>query len=145
MKRMFGEFIKEKRLRQGISLRRFSRLVGFDAGNWSKVERGLLNPPRREETLKKIAKVLGIKSGSESWKELKDKAHIDAGRIPQDVLSDAKLVHSLPMLFRTFRNARPTPQELDRLTEMIQKGARTRRDRETFSIPEVGAARPHST
>ena len=125
---MFGELIKEKRLRQGISLRQFSRLVGFDAGNWSKVERGLLNPPRREETLKKIAKILGIKTGSEAWKEMKDKAHIDAGRIPQDVLSDTKLVDSLPMFFRTFRNAKPTPKELNQLIEIIQKGARTRRE-----------------
>jgi transcriptional regulator with XRE-family HTH domain len=121
--RMFGEFVKERRLSQGISLRQFSRLVGFDPGNWSKVERGLLNPPRREETLKRIAKVLRIKTTSDDWREMKDKAHIDAGRIPRDVLSDAKLVRSLPLLFRTFRNTKPTPGELDQLIQMIQKRA----------------------
>ena len=123
MSGMFGVFVKEKRLRSGISLRQFSRLAGFDAGNWSKVERGLLNPPRQEEALKRIAKILRIRIGSDDWKEMRDKAHIDAGRIPQDVLSDAKLVNSLPMFFRTFRNARPTSQELSQLLEMIQKGA----------------------
>jgi transcriptional regulator with XRE-family HTH domain len=116
---MFGEFVKAKRLSQGISLRQFCRLAGFDAGNWSKVERGLLNPPRQEEALKKIAKILRIKTGSDTWEEMRDKAHIDAGRIPQDVLSDAKLVNALPMFFRTVRNARPTPEELNQLIELI--------------------------
>jgi len=105
---MFGEFIKERRISQGISLREFCRRIGLDPSNWSKAERGLLYPPRDEALLKKIAKLLQIQIGSEAWVEMKDKAYIDAGRIPADILSDARLVQLLPSLFRALRNEKPT-------------------------------------
>jgi transcriptional regulator with XRE-family HTH domain len=102
-KKLFGELIKDKRKSQGIGLREFCRRIGADSSNWSKTERGLLYPPREEETLRKIAKILGIEVGSEEWLELKDKAYIDAGQIPRDILSDAGLVELLPSLFRALR------------------------------------------
>lgn len=107
---MFGELVKAKRKSQGISLRGFCRLTGADPSNWSKAERGLLYPPREEKMLRKIAKVLGIKVGSEEWVDLKDKAYIDAGRIPKDLLSNAEIVEYLPLLFRALREEKPTPK-----------------------------------
>ena len=105
---MFGELIKERRNSRGISLREFCRRIGADSSNWSKTERGLLYPPREEGTLRKIAKVLGIEAESEDWFELRDKAYIDAGRIPGDILSDAGSVQLLPLLFQALRNEKPT-------------------------------------
>ena len=119
---MFGEFIKERRIDKGITLREFCKLIETDASNWSKVERGLLSPPQDEGKLTKIAHVLGIKIGSETWKTMKDKAQIDAGIIPDDILSDAETVRSLPMFFRTIRSEKPTPEELDHLIQIIRKG-----------------------
>ena len=118
---MFGEFIKERRINKGISLREFCKRVEIDASNWSKVERGLLTPPQDEERLRKIARALDIKLGSALWKEMKDKANIDAGIIPNDILSDEKVLNSLPMFFRTIRSEKPTPEELDKLINMIRK------------------------
>jgi transcriptional regulator with XRE-family HTH domain len=118
---MFGEFIKERRINKGISLREFCKRVEIDASNWSKVERGLLAPPQDEERLRKIARVLDIKFGSALWKEMKDKANIDAGIIPNDILLDEKVLNSLPMFFRTIRSEKPTPEELDKLINMIRK------------------------
>ena len=119
---MFGEFIKEKRIEKGISLREFCNRIEIDASNWSKVERGLLAPPQDEEKLRKIAQVLNIKFGSPLWKEMKDKANIDAGIIPEDILTDPKVLNSLPLFFRTIRSEKPTPEELDKLIDMIRKG-----------------------
>lgn len=118
---MFGEFIKERRINKGISLREFCKRIEIDASNWSKVERGLLAPPQDEEKLRKIARVLDIKIGSPSWKEMKDKANIDAGIIPEDILSDEKVLNSLPIFFRTIRSEKPTPEDLDKLIAMIRK------------------------
>jgi len=118
---MFGEFIKERRISLGITLRGFCRRIGIDASNWSKTERGLLLPPRDDETLRKIAQVLGIKEGSEAWIELKDKAHIGAGRIPRDLLSDARIVQALPIFFRTVRAKKPTSKQLDQLIHILRK------------------------
>ena len=119
---MFGEFIKERRIEKSISLREFCKRIEVDASNWSKVERGLLAPPQDEEKLRKIAQVLNIKFGSPLWKEMKDKANIDAGIIPEDILTDQRVLNSLPLFFRTIRSEKPTPEELDKLIDMIRKG-----------------------
>ena len=118
---MFGEFIKERRIAKSISLREFCKRMEIDASNWSKVERGLLAPPQDEEKLRKITRVLDIKVGSPLWKEMKDKANIDAGIIPEDILSDEKVINSLPIFFRTIRSEKPTPGDLDKLIDMIKK------------------------
>jgi transcriptional regulator with XRE-family HTH domain len=118
---LFGEFIKERRIAKSISLREFCKRMEMDASNWSKVERGLLAPPQDEEKLRKIARVLDIKVGSSLWKEMKDKANIDAGIIPDDILSDEKVLNSLPVFFRTIRSEKPTPEDLDKLINMIRK------------------------
>jgi transcriptional regulator with XRE-family HTH domain len=118
---MFGEFVKERRIEKGVSLREFCKRIEIDASNWSKVERGMLAPPQDEEKLKKIAKALGIKFGSALWEEMKDKANIDAGIIPEDILSDEEVLNSLPMFFRTIRSEKPTPEELDKLINIIRK------------------------
>jgi len=118
---MYGEFIKEIRLSKEISLREFCKLAEMDASNWSKIERGLLAPLQDEEKLKKIARVLGIKIGSDAWKEMKDLANIDAGIIPEDIRSDADVLKALPMFFRTIRSDKPTAEELDKLIDMIKK------------------------
>jgi len=118
---MFGEFIKERRIKKGISLREFCKMIEVDASNWSKIERGLLGPPQDEEKLKKIAEVLKIKVGSAPWGEMKDLASIDAGIIPDDIRSDERVLKSLPMFFRTLRSDKPTSEELDKLIEMVRK------------------------
>ncbi len=119
---MFGEFIKARRLSRGLGLREFCKMIEVDASNWSKIERGVLAPPQDEERLKKIAAVLSIEFESASWKEMKDKASIDAGIIPEDILSDKKALNSLPMFFRTLRSEKPDPEDLDKLIQMIKKG-----------------------
>ena len=118
---MYGYFIKDIRMKKEMSLREFCKQVEIDASNWSKIERGLLAPPQDEEKLKKIARVLGIKIGSEPWKEMKDLANIDAGIIPEDIRSDEEILKALPMFFRTIRSEKPTAEELDKLIDMIKK------------------------
>jgi len=118
---MFGEFIKKRRVNRELSLREFCKRIEVDASNWSKVERGVLSPPQDIEKLENIAHVLKIKIGSKEWKEMKDLASIDAGIIPADILSDKKVLDSLPMFFRTIRSEKPTPEELDKLINIIRK------------------------
>jgi transcriptional regulator with XRE-family HTH domain len=117
---MFGKFIKSMRIEKDIGLREFCRRLSIDASNWSKVERGVLAPPQDEDKLNQIAEVLNIEKGSELYSELIDKASIDAGIIPKDILSDQETLNSLPMFFRTVRSEKPTPDELENLIEKIR-------------------------
>jgi transcriptional regulator with XRE-family HTH domain len=121
---MFGKFIKERRLGKGVTLREFCKLIEADASNWSKIERGLLAPPKSDAKLRKIAEVLEIPVGSELWIEMKDKAEIDTGNIPKDIRSDKELIGYLPMFFRTIRSEKPSAEDLDSLIELIRKGGR---------------------
>jgi transcriptional regulator with XRE-family HTH domain len=119
---MYGQFVKNRRVDKGISLREFCKSLGLDASNWSKVERGLLSPPQDEEKLRRIAELLDIEFGSDMWVEMKDLASISAGSIPDDILSDENVLKSLPIFFRTLRSDKPTSDELDELISMIRKG-----------------------
>jgi transcriptional regulator with XRE-family HTH domain len=118
---MFGEFIKRRRVNKSLTLREFCRKINIDASNWSKVERGLLPPPQDEEKLREIAHLLDIPINSKLWEEMIDKASIDSGLIPKDILSDKEIVDSLPMFFRTIRSDKPSPEELDVLINLLRK------------------------
>jgi transcriptional regulator with XRE-family HTH domain len=119
---MFGTFIKELRARHRLGLREFCLEHGHDPSNWSKIEREILPPPRDEETLRTYAKQLGVKPGSEDWLKFFDYAAVDAGRIPEYVLKDEKLIAHLPVFFRTLSGQKPSPEDLDKLLEIINRG-----------------------
>ncbi len=119
---MFGKFIKERRIEKGLTLREFCKLIEVDASNWSKIERGMLSPPRSEYKLRKIAEILEIPFGSDLWFEMKDRAELDTGSIPKDILSDKEVAGQLPMFFRTIRSEKPSDEEIDKLINIIRKG-----------------------
>jgi transcriptional regulator with XRE-family HTH domain len=114
----FGEFFKAKRIALGVTLRQFCQKHGLDPGNLSKIERGLLPPPKNRKKLEEYAGYLGLKKGSDDWIEFFDRAAAEAGRIPADILSDEEVVDKLPILFRTLRGQK-VPE--DKLNELVRK------------------------
>jgi transcriptional regulator with XRE-family HTH domain len=117
---MFGEFIKQIRAKQRLGLREFCLEHGHDPSNWSKIEREVLQPPRDEDTLRTWAKQLGLKPNSDDWLKFFDYAAVDAGRIPDYVLKDEKLVEKLPVFFRTLSGQKPSREDLEKLLEIIR-------------------------
>src|SRR5579863_3122849 len=63
----FGAFFRAKRNALGLRLREFCRRYGFDPGNISRLERGLLPPPRSQEALQAYAEALRLAPNSEDW------------------------------------------------------------------------------
>ncbi len=118
---MFGEFIKEKRINKKLSLRQFCRELEEDPSNWSKIERGVISAPQDELKLIKIANILEIDKDTDDWFKLFDIAKIDAGKLPDFLMSDKEILKSLPALFRTIRNIKPKPDEIEKLIEIIRK------------------------
>ena len=116
----FGALFKRMRERQGLTLRRFCLENGLDPGNLSKMERGRLPPPGREK-LEQYAGYLGLEKGSPEWVEFYDLAFADRGEIPDDILQDEELAGKLPLVFRTLRGEKLSPEELDRLVEKIRR------------------------
>jgi len=117
----FGKLLKERRLEAGLSLREFCVANGFDAGNYSKLERGKFGPPESEERVDVYARALGLEEGSDAWMDFFDAAAAERGRIPRDIMSDEEVVEKLPVLFRTIRSERQEDVDLGELIERIRK------------------------
>ena len=117
---MFGTFIKELRAKQRLGLREFCLKTGYDPSNWSKIEREILSPPSDEAMLRKWAKALNIKAGSDDWHNFFNYAAVDAGRIPDHLLEDEKLAAHLPLFFRTISGHKPSREDREKLMALIQ-------------------------
>jgi len=118
---LFGDFIKELRLRKKQTLRTFCLKHGLDPGNHSKMERGILAPPKEEGKLAELAISLGLKKGTGDWHKFFDLAIISGGRLPQYVMNDSELLGKLPLLFRTVKGKKNGAEKLERLIELIKE------------------------
>lgn len=118
---IFGDFLRDKRLKLGKGLRAFCLENGLDASNYSKIERGIISAPSYEKT-KEYAHILGIKEESSDWLDLFDLAAISKKRIPDYVFNNENFVASLPLLFRKAENLDGySKEELLQLVEDIKK------------------------
>jgi len=117
----FGELFRQLRAKKGESLRTFCQLHGFDPGNISRLERGILPPPQSKEKLMQYASALDLHEGSEEWLDFFDLAYVAAGHIPPAVMTDQEVLARLPLLFRTLGNGQLDADRLDELIELIRK------------------------
>ena len=87
----FGTFFRGMRAKAGLSLREFCIENGFDPGNISRLERGLVPPPESREKLDQYSRALRLKKGSDDCYLFYDLAAAERGRIPDDVMKDESL------------------------------------------------------
>lgn len=118
----FGALLKQLRKETGQTLRDFCLSNGFDAGNFSRMERGLFPPPQRSDLLERYALALGLARGGDAWMQFFDVAAASRGTLPDDLLSDEQLLAKLPVLFRTLRGSPVPSEKLDELIERVRKG-----------------------
>lgn len=121
LKKTFGSYFKDLRIGRKLTLRQFCHAQGYDPGNISKLERGLLLPPDSDAKLADYAKALKVRRGSETWYEFFDLAHAAQGKIPREVLRKRDVVARLPLLFRTLRGHKVSKKKFDQLIEMIRR------------------------
>ena len=120
----FEDLFSAKRKALGKTLREFCRENGFDAGNISKIERGILTPPQSKEKRLQYASALGIKEGSDDWLEFCDLATISAGKIPTGIVSDKELMAEVPILFRSIRKEGVEKAKIQELLKALKKELR---------------------
>jgi transcriptional regulator with XRE-family HTH domain len=120
----FGTFFEELRQRSKLTLREFCKRAGCDPANISRMERGLMPPPKGRDILERYASVLGLEEATDDWYQFFDLAAADQGIVPADIMEDAELVKALPVFFRTLRGQKPTAEELRRIAEKIRKAGK---------------------
>ncbi len=118
---LFGQYFKKMRQEKGLTLRKFCLKYGKDPGNISKLERGVMPPPRSREILEEYASYLGIKEGTDEWYTYFDLTAGCSGNIPHYGMSDESLVEKLPLVFRTLRGEKVPKDKLKDLAELIRK------------------------
>jgi transcriptional regulator with XRE-family HTH domain len=99
---MFGKYVKHLRLKQKISLHEFCEHSKYDKGNWSRIERGLLPPPKKKEILKRLAK--NLKLSPDKQMAFFNLAYVSRGEIPPEVMhkvqKDDALFKELLLFFK---------------------------------------------
>lgn len=118
--KLFGELFNELRHKKGLTLREYCRTHNQDPAYISRLERGKIAPPIKEEALEKLAFSLGLKEDSEEWREFMSLAIVSAGRIPKEIMSDKEALKHLPAFLRTLKGEKLNEDQLDALIEVIK-------------------------
>lgn len=116
----FGTYFRKLRISKGYTLRKFCLEHDFDPGNISKLERGIFPAPKNEEKLMDHARALGIEEGSDEWIEFFDLAAASSKNFKLKKIDDPEVLKKLPILFRTLDNKKITPDQLDKIIEIIK-------------------------
>ena len=115
----FGEYIKELRISKEITLREFCKIAKHDPSNCSKIERGILPPPKGKIVLENIALTLKLPKGSEEYYNIFDLAAISF--IPKELLTNEELLEKLPIFFRANRGEKPSKSEMEKLAKKLKE------------------------
>jgi transcriptional regulator with XRE-family HTH domain len=120
----FGEFVKNMRERKELALREFCRLATLDPSNWSKIERGLLPPPKSRQQLNDIATVLMLPRESEEYNTLFDLAAIS--HVPKELMPDG-VAENLVVYFRAARGSASPAQTMGEIKKIFKQGKKKRK------------------
>lgn len=113
-KNAFGKFLREKRIEQGYSLRKFAEMVDVSPTYLSQVEQGKVGRPPTAERVRTMAEALG--QDPDEWIAL-------AGRVSDDLTDIIKSEpQAMPALLRAAKGL--TAEELRKLTEELRKQRR---------------------
>ena len=114
----FHELFKIKRLEIG-TVREFARESGLDLAYVSRLENGVVLPPKDGEKLARLAVALGIAEGSDEWQEFMDLAAVARNELPEDLRDDERVAKVLPAFYRALRDKELDEGEFRRLVDLI--------------------------
>ena len=116
----FHELFKSRRMKIG-TVREFAKKSGLDLAYVSRLENGIILPPRDNVKLARLATALGIIDGSGEWREFMDLAAVARNELPEDLQDDERIMAVLPAFYRALRNKDIDKDDIRRLFDMIQK------------------------
>ena len=117
----FHEMFKKKRMEVG-TVREFAKVSGLDVAYVSRLENGVILPPKDEEKLARLTTSLGISEGSDEWREFMDLAAVAKNELPEDLKDDERVTKVLPAFYRTLRKKELGEQEIRELLNLIRGG-----------------------
>ena len=119
----FHELFKRKRMEIG-TVREFAKKSGLDLAYVSRLENGVILPPRDSEKLEKLALALELRKESDEWREFMDLAAVAKNELPEDLWDDERVASVLPAFYRTLRNKDLDEAEMKKLLELIRNSGK---------------------
>jgi len=116
----FHELFKKKRMEIG-TVREFAKQSGLDLAYVSRLENGVMLPPKDGDKLARLAAVLGIIEWSDEWQDFMDLAAVARNELPEDLHDDERVAKVLPAFYRALRDREMSEEKLKRLLELIKK------------------------
>jgi len=117
----FGEFVRQKRISSGFTLREFCRKKGQETAYISRLETGLFNPPENEEKLEALAQAYEIKRDTREWVTFFDLAAASQTKVPKNLSEkNQNITQFLPAFYRTARKKNITKTDIEKLLELIK-------------------------
>lgn len=116
----FGDFFRQKRLEQNLTLRAFCQRYGIDTAYISRLENSKIKPPRGRK-LSALAKALRITKNDQEWIEFFDLAHQSRSELPTDLKEEAPEVFSLlPAFLRTPDGKKISKKKVEELIDFLK-------------------------
>lgn len=101
MDKSFGEFSREKRLNNNLTLRNFCNRFGFDTAYISRLENNKIPAPKNREKISLLAKSLNIKKGTKDWSKFFDLAYQSRKELSPEIKENAsEIINILPAFLR---------------------------------------------
>ena len=119
----FNELFREYRMMHG-TVRQFAKEHGYDVAYISRLENGIITPPKDNDKLEKFATCLGLKKGTDRWQEFFDLAAVAKNELPADLQDNERVAKILPAFYRTLRNKRLDEDDVEKLLELIKKSGK---------------------
>ena len=116
----FHELFKKKRMEVG-TVREFAKKTGLDLAYVSRLENGVILPPKDSRKLAKLALALGIKKKTDEWQEFMDLAAVAKNELPEDLQDNERVKSILPAFYRTLRNRELDEEDIKELLDLVKK------------------------
>lgn len=119
----FGTYFKKKRKETGLTLRQFCENKGLDAAYISRLENGIISPPRKRALIKSLATAIKIKEGSSEWVRFFDLAATSRGEFPKDIKENfPSVIKYLPAFLRSVKKKKIKKKDIEKLIKLIKNG-----------------------
>lgn len=115
----FGDFIRAMRMKNSLTGREASIRADMLPSNFSKLEHGVLLPPKDGEKLRGLALAVGIQPGSAEAETFFDLAAKTNNSTPLDLADIISKNETIPLLLRTIGNKRLSESEIARLVAIV--------------------------
>jgi len=116
----FGNFIREKRVQNGKTLRSFCQRFGYDPAYISRLENNKLPPSLDDNKLAALAKALGIIPESKEWVDFHSLAYVAKQDLPKEIKNEKEIITFLPAYLRTPDNKKVDQDKLKKLIEFLK-------------------------